>query len=373
MARSLGLTPSGEATLFTYSDSEDEKEVDEEAMYAELGDKLTFEHNGVVMSLKSQADLAAWKKERQKKWPTQARMVEREVERRRIGEERKRLLAGAGNLQDSKQRRTAKPSSIHGTGERAKPANHTSGANSTPVAQKPVWADQDSKGKLEKTKGELALQDRRLSELRRRVAESEARNREAKAQKEREAGKDSAASAGPQEETQDQNLLAETEFVVDNGPQPENGEEDAEDAEDVAGGSPLCASAGLSEDTSSDSDSDDSAPDEVSSKPVTIAQPETQRPLCKYFAASGYCRDGDACRFGHEPPQRTDGGAHPQRVEQKWSAPKPPPIQHATEKKSIFQRLVEQEEKEQDRLALQVIKHLGKAGFFKESTRAEEE
>ncbi|KAK3686279.1 hypothetical protein LTR37_019962 [Vermiconidia calcicola] len=373
VARSLGLTPSGEATQNTYSDSEDEKDVDEEAMYAELGDKLTFEHNGVVMSLKSQADLGAWKKERQKKWPTQARMAERAVERRRVGEERKRLPAGSGNLQDSKQRRTAKPNSNRATGEKAKPTNQTSGANSTPVAQKPVGVDQGSKGTLEKTKEELALQERRLSELRRRVAESEARNREAKAQKEREADRDAAASAGPHEETQDQNVLAETAFDINVGPQPQDGEEDAEHVEDIPGASALGVFSELSEDSSSGSDSDDSAPEEVTSKPTTSARPDTQRPLCKYFAASGYCRDGDACRFRHEPPQRTDAGGQSQRTEQTRHTPKPPPIQLATEKKSIFQRLVEQEEKAEDRLALQVIKHLGKAGFFRESTPAEEQ
>ena len=34
------------------------------------------------------------------------------------------------------------------------------------------------------------------------------------------------------------------------------------------------------------------------------------------------------------------------------------------EKKSIYQRLMEQQHEEEDRLVLQVVKHLGAAGFF---------
>ena len=57
------------------------------------------------------------------------------------------------------------------------------------------------------------------------------------------------------------------------------------------------------------------------------------------------------------PPERP-----PQPVRDR-DAPRLDPSATA-EKKSIFQRLMEQQQEEEDRLVLQVVKHLGSAGFF---------
>jgi hypothetical protein len=76
-------------------DRDADEDVDEEAMAAELGTKLTFEHNGTIISLSSPADLARWKSERLKNFPTRTRMAVKADEKRALGDMRKKLLAEA--------------------------------------------------------------------------------------------------------------------------------------------------------------------------------------------------------------------------------------------------------------------------------------
>jgi hypothetical protein len=64
-------------------------------MFAELGTKLTFEHNGSIISLSSPADLARWKSERLKNFPTRTRMAAKVDEKRAMGDMRKKLLIQA--------------------------------------------------------------------------------------------------------------------------------------------------------------------------------------------------------------------------------------------------------------------------------------
>jgi hypothetical protein len=91
--------------------------------------------------------------------------------------------------------------------------------------------------------------------------------------------------------------------------------------------------------------------------------------VCRYFAASGMCRDGDTCRFRHELSSKAPSArpAQPQQDRPAYDRYAPKLDPKINDRKSIFERLVEQEEKGDDKLALQVIKALGQAGFFKES------
>jgi hypothetical protein len=121
-ANALGLTPDEEPQ---YSPSEHEtddpgadEDVDEEAMAAELGTKLNFEHNGTIISLSSPADLARWKSERLKNFPTRTRMAAKEDEKRAIGDMRKRLLVEAvailrAGTPQTAVRMSKKPTSEH--------------------------------------------------------------------------------------------------------------------------------------------------------------------------------------------------------------------------------------------------------------------
>jgi hypothetical protein len=145
-------------------------------------------------------------------------------------------------------------------------------------------------------------------------------------------------------------------------------ESDAEEAaaeEDVEGVAPIENEAEPASDAESD---DDGPPEQVSSKPRPSAASEARRPVCRYFSASGMCRDGDSCRFRHELSSRAPSARPPQPQPDKPAfdrfAPKLDPKTDV--KKSIFERLMEQEEQSDDRLALQVIKALGQAGLFKQ-------
>ena len=340
-------------------------------MYAELGDKLTFEHNGVVVSLSSQADLIQWKKDRQKKWPTKARMATKDEERRRVGEERKRLLAGANVLYRGTSR-FAEPGSNIWTGPSVANDNAAQEAEGLESETEPTKPETG----LEKAKREMAEKTKRLEELRRKVTESEARNRRAR-------------EAAEQRPTPPDNGA---ETVFPNAIQAKTGAASAEigaavanDADGPAKRNPI-VSYGESSDSSSSSsaedaseqggeDSDDESPEEATSKPLAPDHipEETQRPVCRYFSASGWCRDGDACRFRHDATtskqeqqrsrdlQQQEGRKHG-HVRKDDRAPR---LQQPSEKKTIFQRLVEQEEEADDRLALKVVKYLGEAGFFR--------
>ena len=301
-------------------------------MYAELGDKLTFEHNGVVMSLKSQADLVAWKKERQKLWPTRARMVEKDEERRRIGDERKRLLGAT---------------------------------NSVGQARKPNLKPQITNRKEATPAVDPNERESRLSELRKKVLESEAKNREVKAHVDHvDANVLSTDMLNRPLDDHPDMMVASTEDLAATEMDPA--------AEEELGPAILDDnSVETSSDSSSEPDSDDDAPEEVSSKPLLAQASNDKKPACKYFAASGYCKFGDTCYFGHEQPAKARD-IQPQLQLGQQSArqpnqPRRPYVQSSGERKGIFQRFKEQEQEEDNRLALQVIKYLGKMGLFDDS------
>ncbi|KAI7246962.1 hypothetical protein KC352_g13934, partial [Hortaea werneckii] len=103
-----------------------------------------------------------------------------------------------------------------------------------------------------------------------------------------------------------------------------------------------------------DDDDDDGPPEEASTKaPAPTYEAETgavQLPRCRHELKPGV-------KPAPQPP-----------VQQQKRDPYQPKLDYSAtaEKKTIYQRLLEQQEEEEDRLALQVIKHLGKRGFFGE-------
>lgn len=346
----LGLTPGEALPQYPSSDDEvEEKDVDEEALHAELGAKLTFEHNGMVLSLNSASDLAAWQEERRKKWPTRARMTEKEAERRRIGDERRRLLASAPVLNDSAASHEPR------TGQIGAKTRRFSKQLSSSDGMKVELPQPKSESKLEKARRNLMEQTARLNALRKQVAAGEASLDKARAMQE------------------DRDVEATKSMIDSSLPRsPETAaqiqqDDDAGNASDTSS-EILSDSSVLSPDSSPGPDSDDDGPPEEStSKAPAKKTGHSGMLLCKYFVASGYCRDGDACRFRHElPPRGTASAMPPQQGAHQPRAEAGPKLDYSAtaDKKSIYQRLIEQQQEEEDRLALQVIKHLGKAGFF---------
>lgn len=358
----MGLTPK-DGTELDYSsesaDDGDEDDVDEEAQFAELGTKLTFEHNGEIMTLNNEADLAAWKEERKKQFPTTQRVSQKEHELLHIGEERKRLLAAVSRLHQAPRNRQAeaKKRSLR---EREMP-------KSQDEAHRPEHSKADTRVTIEPMQNDG--RNRGIQEVDMPPAAPEAMDILHAAQT--ESGTQESANADD-----NLHLTASHEPLIERQEQgipkilPGIDMGETDDESDAAAGAEAENPQGNEDESASGSESEDNGPPEqVSSKPRPSAVPDAQRPVCKYFAASGRCRDGDFCRFRHElsnkAPSARPAQPQPDKPAYDRFAPKLDP--KSNERKSIFERLVEQEEQGDDRLALQVIKAMGQAGLFKEA------
>ncbi|KAI5370251.1 Putative Zinc finger, CCCH-type [Septoria linicola] len=308
-ANMLGLTPRDVNPGYSSSDSdEDEAIADEETILANgLGPQLTFHDvNGEMRSLNSAADLLAWRKARQNNFPSREHVSAKDAEKRRLGAIRHRLLNEAKDALHNAVCRlltsSAGSSSANNRVEQARPAN----AN---LPQHSVEA--------------LSLGSRQeLTQVKTREEQLPRNN----------------STSMPQGD-ECRSALRHVETF------PE------------AQRSVVTASA-------LESDHDDDPPEETTIK--RRPKHETAQTTCRYFAASGYCRDGSACRFKHELPAPIRGGNKQVTAEKQRRDPYAPVLDapEADGKKSIHQRLLEREQEGEGQLALQVIKYLGSVGFF---------
>lgn len=351
----LGLTPQDNQPQYSSDSDDDDDGVDEEAMYAELGTNLAFEHNGTVMALNTAADLAAWKEERQKNFPTKKRLAEKVEEKRRVGEERTRLLTEASQaLRAAKEAKLRPRGSSHS--EQEQPATK-------------------SESELEKGRRELAEHSAILEQLRKRVAKSEeraARARDQESAHEQPLTKhatDNLPVADPKEvdaldKEHDDTLATTAQHDVDTNEtnEPKVSEAAANAIDQEIAGSPSISS------RSRAAESDDDDPPEEASSTRPVEQNERRR-VCKFFAERGSCKDGAMCINKHERGRR--GSLSASHVQQRRHQPinirntdeqdDAPP---SSNRMTIFDRLVEQEREQEDRLALQAIKYLGQVGMF---------
>jgi hypothetical protein len=355
-SRTLGLTPKSGIEPDYQSESEDE-EVDEEAQFAELGTKLTFEHNGEVMTLNNEADLAAWKEERRKQFPTIDRVSQKQDEAWRIGEERKRLLAAVARLHQAPRNRNSE----------VKTRSLREPPKITEATTMPMTLDVDIPER-ESAKAHIAVPS---------IQEIEVPSEDSQMTPAITTDEDHPVNTQKTEIRPDNDTIArEVAHMVLDQPRrlPGINMDDSDEESDVEPAAakedvdPL-APVGNEAEPTSDVDSDDEGPPEqISSKPRPSAASEARRPVCRYFSASGMCRDGDSCRFRHElsnkAPSARPAQPQPDKPAYDRFAPKLDPKNDV--KKSIFERLMEQEEQSDDRLALQVIKALGQAGLFKQ-------
>ncbi|KAK4975812.1 hypothetical protein LTR42_003433 [Elasticomyces elasticus] len=335
----LGLTPAADFPTYESSENDDNEDddpdVDEEALHAELGEKLTFEHNGMVLSLNSTADLLAWQNERRENWPTKARMTEREIERRRIGEERKRLLLAAAKS------KTTAPESINRRARAEDKPKRRSQPAKEHVSTQSDMPDATPVSEVDQARLHLREQEKKLAALRSPVTKSQAVLEKAQSE---QAEYDRGPASG---------------FAHDLGSSEQPRPVVKHEEESDAASSILSVSSVVSSDSEPD-DSDDEAPPEEAPSRRQLMSKDPNRPICRPFAASGHCIDGETCPYRHEPAPHT-------QKQQSSQISKPPVLDKPaddSDRKSIYQRLVEQQQEEEDRLALQVIKYLGKAGFF---------
>jgi len=143
-------------------------------------------------------------------------------------------------------------------------------------------------------------------------------------------------------------------------------EVDSDSSNDVSedSDSSMSSSSSLKSADSNSRTASSGAPEETSSRsngPVRVPPPKresTKRGICHKFLANGYCPFGHKCKHRHELPER---GTRREKLERKKEKEKDKP---AEKRMSLYQRLVEQEQAEENKLVLMAVKKLGEDGFF---------
>jgi len=284
--------------------SGDEEDVDEEAVLAEKFkvEGAMFEHNGESISLQTQAEVAAWIKDRRSQFPTQRRIMQKAEE------------AAAKRASELEFLRKIK----------GKPAMGKEGAQPTPDPQ-------TAQTKNKRKRKPAARLNANLEEIRSKVRESMIKKN---------------APSGPKRMPKAHDLGLG--YASDTG--SASGESSV-----LSESSVVSSSSELSDDSDSISDADDSdAPPETQPVKVPIAPvivpplppPPTSRQVkqkkievCPQWAKKGTCKYGRHCK-----------NPHPKAGEAK--------------RVGLYERMVEQELEKSDRLTLDAIKYLGRNGFL---------
>ncbi|GAB7342522.1 hypothetical protein MBLNU457_g0709t1 [Dothideomycetes sp. NU457] len=269
----LGLVPRGDEEDVASSESEEDDNLDEEAAFqASSTGPMTFEYNGEVAKLETQADIKAWIEERKKSWPSRRKIDEKQAEVQARMEERRRI---------EEETRVATTYGSRTNGQRQIHQH-----KSTQQSQSEDPRDVDSK---------------------------------------------TVSAPSIQTETEHGQTAQQSDVEQDGPSQKAEAQSD-----------------------------DDSAPEEVSSRVTPYAVvPDVSAKICNTFAATGRCKFGKKCRYQHVRPI---GAPEPaSRSGQDRTADSTP------KRKTLFDRMVEQEDDESDLLALQAIKYLGNLGFFRQN------
>jgi hypothetical protein len=373
----LGLTQHQEPQYESSSSSDGVADVDEEAVLAEniVNKGLVFEHEGHNISLQTPAEIKAWIKDRRRQYPTAKRVAEKskELAEKRAGElEFLRRIKGDTGKRKSTVRATQEP---------------------RPVAAAPTPSAADIKSAEERQASHQRHQVE-LQQLRKRLHESLAINK-AKAESSKTATATSTSVSVPQaidlglgyaSENEDPSAKDEDEDEDEDG--------DGDDSSELEESSVVSSS---SDEQSGDSDLDsdshpeeqsakvpippisvlpppptqavkletadlgsdsDSPPEETSAKipikPARTPLPPQQMPstttqalnptTCKSWERYGRCNHKKYCKLEHPPKEKKE--------------------KKEVKKLGLFERLVEQEREQADRLALEGIKWLGQNGFL---------
>ncbi|PWY72504.1 hypothetical protein BO94DRAFT_475767 [Aspergillus sclerotioniger CBS 115572] len=362
----LGLTPKTEE----HESSEEEDDADEEARLAAGGGgasaSLQITYRGKTATLQSQEDIAAWIKERRKRYPTQARVEEKkkameEAKKARQEAQRQRDLRKQELKRAQKDGRNRKE---HDKQTKEQPAD-------------PMDAAAKAKQKADKLRRKLMKEEKRVAKAeadaeraRIRAEELQKGSTDANVDKSLATPEAQAQPNGPDPESKSgkpASTAAEgseinhcdttpaTDIKSDTGKSEETREGDglSVPSSEISDSSDWTSSSG-SDSSSDDSDSDDdSAPEEASSRregPERLPPParDSKKKVCRHFARNGRCARGQNCRFLHEAPERA-------------SKAKPTEPQG---RKGLLQALLERQKGEEDRKVMEAIAWLGENGFL---------
>lgn len=257
------------------SGEEKEEDVDEEAAYAEKlkGGGFSFEHEGEQISIQTAAEVAAWIKDRRKRFPTRKRIMEKAEEsatKRKSEIEFLRKLKG-------------KPPNVQDVGEQVK--------------HKPPEVPERSRDSKQNEENSKKKQEE-LAALRRKLHESMMQKQ-----------------AAPS--------------TVDLG-LGYNSETESDEEGSVLSESSVVSSSEESDESEPESDESDQAPAPVSSKvgpqPITVPPPAPKPTLprsekgkeriCRDWEQHGRCSYSNRCRFAHPPKEVKRVGLYGMMVEQ---------------------------------------------------------
>jgi hypothetical protein len=408
----LGLTPDG---IDAESSSEDDN--DEESALAATNNPLLIEYRGQTMSLGSKADIKAWIAERKKRWPTKERVELREAEdkkRRDEQAEARRKVIESRNEEQIRRREVAEQE--RRTREEAEIARKEAEKAARKLEKNEKQGSKETKEEKQRKKLEklLAKAEKLKKKIQREGKDTELPTRIDLEMKPEVIGgsisltdpttiaENLGRDAEPQpalsvetvqvEEMEEMEVVrpvtlnCETPWIPQPHDEvqpksiipvavPENisavithGDGLAESSED--------SDLDDSTDSSSESDSDDdnssttsSAPEETSARiPVSGLPPVpppsiTSARICRDFASKGYCRAGDHCRYRHELPERGSRSKE-QAKEKKERVPRDIDVGRKKERKTLWQRLVEQEQEQESRTAAMAIRFMGENGML---------
>lgn len=368
----LGLTPKSEE----HEDSED-GDVDEEAAFQKASEGLVFDYKGQTSTLKSPADIAAWIKERKKRFPTKAR-IEEKIKEEEIEKAHKQEMHRRVKEQNEANKRV----------------RDDFGANHSPMSKNLSSDNGDEHRKMV-----LEKQLKRAEKLRKKLQRSEekaaraadalaransSRNSTSTSTSKVQRGDDDPADVQPVICSDEQDHSMTTKVVDLNEARQHlegesrklptvsenilhqkvnlgldydsntSGSEMGVESDDLSSISTSDSKSESESDISSSDVSDsDFAPEAESSKlnnPIRVPPPKaktqhqkTEVSICSAYKKTGKCGYGRHCKFSHLP--REAG-------------------QERKTRKRLYDRLVEQDQREADILAFQAIKYLGRNGFL---------
>lgn len=287
--------------------SGEEDDADEEAAFAANGDSqgMVFEHEGQKISLQTPAEIAAWVRDRRKRFPTRKRIAEKERE--------------------AAKQRAIELEFLRKVQQKAKPGSE--------------YVSNSLSKRLKEGSEDLAEKRKVVEQLRKKVEES------------MPAKKQSVAALNTTETKSTNEKPNRVDLGLGYGSESDA---DHDESSVVSDSSVLSSSEDSDLDSGSDQESSDSdvAPEEQSSNvapPPVVVPPPISAPslperkksekqiICPFWQKHGNCKHGDRCRFSHLPKEKRLG---------------------------LYERLVEQEKEKADRLALEAIKYLGRNGFL---------
>ncbi|CAI7652496.1 unnamed protein product [Penicillium glandicola] len=382
----LGLTPHTE----DHESSEEEVDEDEESKLAQSGSDaapLQVSYKGKTSTLETPSDIAAWIAERRKKFPTQARV-----------EEKKKSMEEAKAAREAIRQQKQKAQQEKREDQQKQNEQKTETTDATTNAQR-----------REKIRRNLEREEKRIQKA---MAETEAARLRVEAlQKEAlslnsdfDQDEDTGITTGHQHpapviKTDPENTVPEPaiktepetavpeetiktephdpipepaqsavpachtteaqgsprfnlEHTMKTEHSPDHGLDDMELGSDH-GASDWTSSSASGSDSDSDSDSD--APEQATSRrtgPERVPPPprEGKKTVCRYFARNGHCNRGDQCKFLHENDSERTSKAKTKPTEKK---------EKETKRKGLYQALLDRQQQDDDRRAMEVIVWLG--------------